>query len=226
MNIQTNLRSGKWYFSSLLMVLSLGVLLLLLNGKTTCFIAMNNYHVYWLDVFFINYTFIGDGLFAIMCIVVYYFHFKQKQQGVAMLISFIIIAIIVQVAKNLFSSPRPKLFFSPGQYTHFIEGVSIANHASFPSGHTACAFAIATVMVLMANNKITQLLLLTAAILAGYSRIYLGQHFLLDVIVGAVIGTASGITGFYIAINMKPIKIFNQRKNRKENEQIAGTAIS
>ena len=226
MNIQTNLRSGKWYFSSLLMVLSIGVLLLLLNGKTTCFITLNNYHVYWLDVFFINYTFIGDGLFAIMCIIVYYFHLKQKQQGIAMLISFIVIATIVQVAKNLFNSPRPKLFFNPGQYTHFIEGVSIANYASFPSGHTACAFAIATVMVLMANNKTIQLALLTAALLVGYSRIYLGQHFLLDVIVGAVIGTASGIIGFYIAINMKPVKIFNQRKNRKVDEQIAGTAIT
>ena len=81
-------------------------------------------------------------------------------------------------------------------------------------------------MVLMANNKTTQLALLTAALLVGYSRIYLGQHFLLDVIVGAVIGTASGIIGFYIAINMKPVKIFNQRKNRKEDEQIAGTAIT
>ena len=199
------------------MVLSIGVLLLLLYGKATCFITLNNYHVYWLDVFFINYTFLGDGLFAVLCIIVYYFYFKQKQQGVAMLISFIIIAIIVQAAKNLFNSPRPRLFFSPGQYTHFIEGVSLANNSSFPSGHTACAFAIATVMVLMANNKITQLALLTAALLVGYSRIYLGQHFLLDVIVGAVIGTASGITGFYMAINMKPVKIFNQRKNRQEN---------
>ena len=68
----------------------------------------------------------------------------------------------------------------------------------------------------MTDKKTLQLFMLTIAISVGYSRIYLGQHFWLDVIVGAVIGTGSGVFGFYLGINRKPVKIFNYNKNRQK----------
>ncbi len=180
--------------------------MLIVNGKEACFISLNNYHPYWLNVFFINYTFIGDGMFAIVLIALLYFYFKRKQQGFAMLTSFIISGLAAQIIKNLVNSPRPRLYFEAGQYLHFIDGVSLANNSSFPSGHTATAFAIATVLVLMINNKKSQLFILLAAVLVAYSRIYLAQHFLLDVVIGAIIGTASGVLSVYFAINFNDIR--------------------
>ena len=51
----------------------------------------------------------------------------------------------------------------------------------------------------MIKNKKWQLLILPAAALVGYSRIYLAQHFLLDVIAGALLGSFSGVLAFYLA---------------------------
>jgi membrane-associated phospholipid phosphatase len=207
--MQTNpsaLRLSKIYFAGLLLVLLIGILFLLVNGKTAAFISLNSYHPFLLNVFFINYTFIGDGIFALCLIGVMFFYYKRKQQGFALLYSFIISGIGVQIIKNLIDSPRPKLFFEAGQYLHFINGVSLTNNSSFPSGHTATAFAIATVTVLMMRDKSWQLFILIAAILVGYSRIYLAQHFLLDVIVGAIIGSSSGVLAVYLAENIKGIK--------------------
>jgi membrane-associated phospholipid phosphatase len=201
-----DLRSCRWYFLGLLVLLITCVLLLTMYSKSACFIALNTYHPYGLNVFFINYTFIGDGIFALVLTALVYFYFKRKQEGVAMLISFIISGLAVQIMKNLINSPRPKLFFEAGQYLHFIDGVSLANNSSFPSGHTASAFAIATVIVIMMGNKIGHLFILLAAALVGYSRIYLAQHFLLDVFIGAIIGTVSGILSVYLALNLKEIK--------------------
>lgn len=60
---------------------------------------------------------------------------------------------------------------------------------SFPSGHTAAAFAAA---VALASAG---LLGPAAAVLAlgiGFSRVYLGAHYPLDVAAGAMLGTAAG----------------------------------
>ncbi|MBS1510821.1 MAG: phosphatase PAP2 family protein [Bacteroidetes bacterium] len=202
----TLFRRNSIYFIALLIFFLAGTSLLLVEGKAAAFVSLNVYHPSLLNVFFINYTFVGDGVFSICLITAMFFYFKKKQQGFALLYSFLISGVIVQVIKNCVDAPRPRLFFEAGQYLHFIDGVSLANNSSFPSGHTATAFAIATVLVLMMKDKSWQLLVLIAAVLVGYSRIYLAQHFLLDVLIGALIGSASGIVSVYLAINAKRIR--------------------
>jgi membrane-associated phospholipid phosphatase len=204
---------NKMYFTGLLLVLFTAALMLVIDGKAASFVALNAYHPFLLNVFFINYTFMGDGIFA-LCLIALLFYFKKKKQGFAILYSFLISGIAVQVIKNLVNAPRPKLFFEAGQYLHFIDGVSLANNSSFPSGHTATAFGIATVLVLMLKNKTWQPHILIATVMVGYSRIYLAQHFLLDVMIGAVIGSASGIAAFYLATNSKGIKISIKKMHR------------
>lgn len=58
---------------------------------------------------------------------------------------------------------------------------------SFPSGHTAVAFA-ATAAIFFAGYKKTAIALAFYAVLVGFSRIYLGVHYLTDVLAGAFIG--------------------------------------
>ncbi len=61
---------------------------------------------------------------------------------------------------------------------------------SFPSGHTTLAFSMATV----AGHAYTRLRipLYTIALGTAFARIYLGRHYLSDVIAGAAIGTLVG----------------------------------
>ncbi len=209
-----NLRSCNWFFAGLLFLIFFGLLILMMYGKPGSFIFLNTYHPFLLNVFFINYTFIGDGIFALCLIALVLFYYKRKYQGIVLLLSFLISGLVAQVMKNIFNLPRPKLYFEAGQYLQYVDGVTLANHSSFPSGHTATAFAIATVFVLMMKNKKPQVLILIAAALVGYSRIYLAQHFLLDIIVGALIGSGSGILSVYLAMNIQLAMPFSRKVQR------------
>lgn len=62
-------------------------------------------------------------------------------------------------------------------------------HASFPSGHTAYAFAIAGAIDEATDGPAPALVAYTTAGLTGLSRIYDDRHWLSDVAIGAVVGT-------------------------------------
>lgn len=69
---------------------------------------------------------------------------------------------------------------------------------SFPSGHTATAFAAAVVLV-YGNPSIGMLALLAAALI-GFGRMATGVHYPTDVIAGALIGSLVGIIVHYVKI--------------------------
>jgi putative flippase GtrA len=54
----------------------------------------------------------------------------------------------------------------------------------------------------------------------GYSRIYLAQHFLLDVTISLLIGTLVGLLSFYFVeqryLNLSKLKLFNRKKGDVE----------
>jgi undecaprenyl-diphosphatase len=69
---------------------------------------------------------------------------------------------------------------------------------SFPSGHSMNAFAVGTVVAL-AFPSLAPLALLVAASVAA-SRVFLGLHFLTDVVVGAALGAAIGGSVFRVLL--------------------------
>ena len=72
------------------------------------------------------------------------------------------------------------------------------NRRSFPSGHTAAAFAVATAYAVMARRQHlphatrNEILLYAGAAAVGAMRVAAGRHFVTDVLGGAVLGTAVG----------------------------------
>jgi membrane-associated phospholipid phosphatase len=188
---------NRYYFFGCFLVLAGMVLFLLLTTKTQGFILLNPWHTKIADIFFMIYTNMGDGLFSIaLFLLLLYFH--RALLGWEIVISFLLSGLIAQLLKFAFPMPRPKTLLGNAHYAHFIDGYTHVGNASFPSGHTASAFGLATLLCLFSPDKKWGILYLLLAILVGYSRIYLGQHFLQDVLAGALIGIASAISVYLV----------------------------
>ncbi len=69
--------------------------------------------------------------------------------------------------------------------------ITIPHSHSFPSGHSAVAFSAATVLAVLVPRAAPAFLLLALAI--GYSRIYVGVHWPLDVVGGALVGFVTAL---------------------------------
>jgi undecaprenyl-diphosphatase len=70
--------------------------------------------------------------------------------------------------------------------------VRVPHHGSFPSGHTTTAFACAFVLAGLVRRRRDRVGLYVLAAAIGFSRLYVGVHFPLDVLAGAVLGTLYG----------------------------------
>lgn len=71
-----------------------------------------------------------------------------------------------------------------------IQALAPPDRFSFPSGHTAAAFALAIAM--FGAVPLLAPVLVVVAVLVGYARMYLGVHYPIDVLAGACIGVFTG----------------------------------
>ena len=92
-----------------------------------------------------------------------------------------IVLVITVILKLIIQRPGPEAFVRP-----WPEFSPFPWHYAFPSGHTSRAFAFA--VVLGQRFEKWRWHLLGAAILIGFSRIYIGAHYPADVIAGALLG--------------------------------------
>jgi undecaprenyl-diphosphatase len=95
-------------------------------------------------------------------------------------------SLVVALLKESIDRPRPAQA-DPSIAT----AVETPGSPSFPSGHTATAFAAAAVVGAIYPRL--RWPLYTLAALVGLSRIYLGVHFTLDVLAGAILGISIGL---------------------------------
>jgi undecaprenyl-diphosphatase len=76
-------------------------------------------------------------------------------------------------------------------YPTIINPYTLEKDASFPSGHTSTAFALATSMSIQYKKWYVVVPAFAWAGSVGYSRMYLGEHYPTDVLAGAAIGIGS-----------------------------------
>jgi membrane-associated phospholipid phosphatase len=119
-------------------------------------------------------------------------------------LSFLVSGLVAQLFKHLIHSPRPVLFFGP-HGIHWIYGITRTGYASFPSGHTATIFAITTLLSLYFPGRRNGILFFLIAALTGFSRIYLSEHFPVDVLGGLLTGVLISI-GVYVIFRMQNLK--------------------
>ena len=145
----------------------------------------------WLDPVMLAITVLGFGAVqAAIAIVVTGTGFATKNAalrriGCAALIAYAGSAI-AQVIKHLSDRPRPVLVV----YDARVPYSPLFTH-SFPSGHAMTAFAAAFAYAAFLPRA--RYALIALASLVALSRVYLGVHFPLDVLYGALVGALVGI---------------------------------
>ncbi len=204
-------RTVKKYYLFLLVYaifLLLGAGLLILLSKPDMHILMNAYHNYFFDMLFAWITHFGNGLAALsIFFVILLFNIRK-----AFLFGFanLLAGLSVQFLKKVLfpSAMRPVKFFDGKYDLYLIEGVQNHLMESFPSGHTATAFA--TFLILSGFTKKTTLkvMFFVFAMLTAYSRVYLSQHFFEDIYVGSLMGVVLSLIVAYIFTFFVP-QIFN-----------------
>ncbi len=143
------------------------------------------------------------GEWPIWLLLIICYTLKSYRSALTLTLGSLLLLSFITLMKEITSKPRPvswarhhdarMLVFVPE------ESVNSAN-TSFPSGHTASAFAVFFIISQIAAQYNHCWLGLPAAVLAvavGISRIFLVQHFLPDVAVGALIGLCFGFIIWY-----------------------------
>ena len=135
--------------------------------------------------------------------------------------------LIVQPIKHIVHAPRPLIWFAenmPDISLPLVEGVKMNHWLSFPSGHTTTFFVLffSLSIILCAENikgkNILSFICFLFATFGAYTRIYLSQHFALDIFVGIWIAIFSTLILYYILVLKTQNTQFwgwNLQKNKK-----------
>jgi membrane-associated phospholipid phosphatase len=94
--------------------------------------------------------------------------------------------LIANLAKNIIGRARPKLFETAGPLDFELFAFD-PDYASLPSGHATNIFALATVIAILWPRG--RVLLYTLAAWIAASRVLIGEHYVTDVVLGAILGT-------------------------------------
>ncbi len=189
--LQNNTKINTVFF---LLILSLLVPIFTLP-KEFLNLRLNTFHSPFLDIFLKNITHFGDGLLYVpLCFIAFLIN---RKMGVGFFFLFLIQTFISIVFKQFLfpSAPRPALYLQKTMHLLYkVEGVEIHNIGSFPSGHTMTAFAIAFYFYLnFTISPIIKFGLFFIATLVAISRVYLLQHFYIDVVFGFYFGFIAAI---------------------------------
>lgn len=134
-------------------------------------------------------------------IIFFLFKIKGKDAIVAALAVGLCILIADQVAsgfcKPYFERLRPTHDPELKDIIHVVNDYRSALYG-FCSSHASNTFGIATLTCLLFRNKLYAALIYSWAVLNCYSRMYLGVHFPLDIICGALVGVAAGFISYYL----------------------------
>lgn len=195
----------RFFFIPYLALLAACLIIKLTFSKPEIYHAVNNRYSAVGDFIAPYITDLGNG-WAVVAFVLVMLLFNYRKAFV-LASTYVITSLSAQILKHIFDAPRPKLYFKDQLLNiHFVKGVDQLSMNSFPSGHTVTAFSTAVLLTYWCKNKLWGLAFLLGAILVGYSRMYLSQHFFEDVIAGSVLGVMLSVFWLRWAENKEFLK--------------------
>ncbi len=201
--------------------------LLYVYPKLELHLLLNSYHTRLQDTFFKYYTLMAEGPIYVLALLPIFW--KKLKLTIFFALCELTGGATLQILKHTISTERPISAFEKlhNMVLPLVEGVDMHYSNSFPSGHASTFFIFSTCCALLlayhfkkraAKKHIVRdwvlfnsvlLILLVLAALGAYSRVYLSQHFLIDVCIGSIIGFVTPCLMFYFGRN-KILKLKNE----------------
>ena len=174
---------------------------------TNLFLLINGIHSPFFDgfMFAVSEKFIWIPLY----ISVLYLLIKCWKKEAIWLIVAIILCIVISdqissdLLKNLVKRLRPSHAEDLKGLVHLVRGYSGGKYG-FASSHAANAVGFAIISSLILKRRIYTWFIMAWAIITAYSRIYLGVHYPLDVLGGALVGTMASFICYWTILRFRP----------------------
>ncbi|KFF18836.1 phosphatase PAP2 family protein [Flavobacterium hydatis] len=161
-----------------------------------------------------NLTQLGDGLVFLSFLGLFVIYAPRIWEA---LLSGLLMSLLFSCPlKSIFAVPRPGVAFFDDHI--IIIGKALCGHNSLPSGHSITVFTILTILMFAfmpqkLKFKIPWIfLIISLGLIVAFTRVAIGAHHPLDVIIGSIIGYISGLLGIFISRKNKTWNWINNKK--------------
>ena len=163
----------------------------------------------WLDSIMTGLSRLGDnGLIWCVITAALLAHPKTRANGLICALALVFSLLFCNVLlKILVARPRPYEALAWLQPL-----VPLLPDFSFPSGHASASFAAATALSFSGLKKKWAIPLFALAFLISFSRLYVGVHYLTDVLGGLLLGLFCGCLAWGIGLRYKSKHSIKRRK--------------
>ena len=171
-----------------------GIILLLLWGYEGSFSRLNALHTPFLDGLMPHYTHLGDGVFVATLFGLWVVR-KDKGMVLTLIVALVLVTLLIMVLKQqVFNDWNRPLQVFGEDHIHFVGTVAL-KRKSFPSGHSAAAACVFLFLAweFGAQRQLYAALIGGISASVAYSRLYIGVHFLGDIVVGTILGVLVGM---------------------------------
>lgn len=193
------------------------------------FLWFNSPHTPFLDSFMYLISARWTWTAVVVALIAWVFWKRSPREAILFILAAVLMItisdqVISSIIKPLCSRPRP---------THHIYTMEMVKSVyndlgggfGFVSGHAANFFAIAMFTALAFRDRLYSIIVFTLALVVAYSRVYLGMHFLSDIIPGSLLGIFFGWLFFKLyRYGRREVLLYSA--NRKQKAQKGSSPLS
>jgi|TARA_B100000242_G_scaffold228071_1_gene168364 undecaprenyl-diphosphatase len=190
----------------------------ILKLDSKLFLFLNNLGTTKFDAFWLSLSKIEANILMYLFLILLFFHIKKLSPKFLYIFYLLfIIALMITITdqganffKDSFQRLRPCYNESISDSLRLVKE-NCGGKYGFFSAHASNSFSLAIFFGLLFKNRIRYMIIITTvyASLISYSRIYLGVHFPIDIIVGSSFGIFVGFI-IYSFVYLKFLKFFDK----------------